>query len=54
MHFLYGPAINCYVTINSTLVHSFIPDISIAPLQVHYCSEASASVPTTALILSRS
>jgi len=27
-------------------IHSFIPDISIAPLQVHYYSEA---LPTTAL-----
>jgi len=32
------------------LVHSFILDISIAPLQVHYYSEA---LPTTALILCR-
>ena len=31
--------------------HSFIPDISIAPLQVHYYSEA---LLTTALILCRS
>ena len=32
-------------------VHSFIPDISIAPLQVHYYLEV---LPTTALILCRS
>jgi len=32
-------------------IHSFIEDISIAPLQVHYYSEA---LPTTALILYRS
>ena len=31
--------------------HSFIPDISIAPLQVHYYSEM---LPTTALILCQS
>ena len=31
--------------------HSFIPDISIAPFQVHYYSEA---LPTTALLLCRS
>jgi len=30
------------------VIHSFIPDISIAPLQVHYYSEA---FPTKALIL---
>src|SRR6218665_2732839 len=33
------------------VIHSFIPDISIAPLQVHYYSEA---LPATALILCRS
>jgi len=33
---------------NFLLVHSLIPDISIAPLQVHDYSEA---LPTTALIL---
>ena len=32
-------------------IRSFIPDISIAPLQVHYYSEA---LPTTILILCRS
>ena len=32
-------------------IHSFIPDISIVPLQVHYYSEA---LPITALILFRS
>jgi len=32
-------------------IHSFIPDISIAPLQVHYYSEA---LLTTALTLCRS
>jgi len=32
-------------------MHSFIPDISIVPLQFHYYSEA---LPTTALILCRS
>jgi len=32
------------------IFESFIPDISIAPLQVHYYSEA---LPTTALILCR-
>jgi len=30
------------------VIRSFIPDVSIAPLQVHYYSEA---LPTTALIL---
>jgi len=35
----------------SSLLHSFIPDTSIAPLQVHYYSEAHS---TTALILCRS
>src|SRR6218665_2722654 len=34
-----------------SFVHSFVPDISIAPLQVHYCSEV---LPTTARILCRS
>jgi len=33
------------------LLHSHIPDISIAPLQVHYYLE---TFPTTALILCRS
>ena len=33
---------------SSRTFHSFIPDISIAPFQVHYYSEA---LPTTALIL---
>jgi len=33
------------------LIYSFIPDISIAPIQVYYCSEA---LPTRALILCRS
>jgi len=33
------------------LIHSFIPDISIAPLQVHYYSEV---LSTTALILCQS
>jgi len=33
-------------------IHSFIPDISIAPLQVHYYY--SEALPTTALILCRS
>jgi len=35
----------------SSLIHSFIPDISIATPQVHYYSEA---LPTSALILCRS
>jgi len=39
---------NCYKT--ETLQYSFIPAISIAPLQVHYYSE---SLPTTARILYR-
>ena len=39
----------CIVT--TSCIHSFIPDISIAPLQVHYYSEA---LPTRALILCRS
>src|SRR6218665_1711204 len=34
-----------------SFIHSFIPAISIAPLQVLYCSEA---LPTTARILYRS
>ena len=34
--------------LNRQHIHSFIPDISIAPLQVHYYSEA---ISTTALIL---
>jgi len=37
--------------IQNDQIHSFIPDISIAPLQVHYYSEA---LPTTALILCKS
>jgi len=37
--------------IGGRAIHSFIPDISIAPLQVHYYSEA---LQTTALILCRS
>ena len=44
-----------YITVMSytwrPLVSSFIPDISIEPLQVHYYSEA---LPTTALILCQS
>jgi len=35
----------------STFIHSFILNISIAPLQVHHYSEA---LPTTALIQCRS
>jgi len=35
-------------SLNFKLNHSFIPEISIAPLQVHYYSEV---LPTTALIL---
>jgi len=35
---------------HNSLIHSFIPYSSIAPLQVHYYSEA---LPTTALILHR-
>jgi len=38
-------------TLCCIIIHSFIPDISIAPLQVHYYSEA---LPTTALILCQS
>jgi len=33
------------------VIHSFIPDISIAPVEVHYYSEA---LSTTALMLCRS
>src|SRR6218665_853105 len=40
----------CCLCKTSLAAHSFILDISIAPLQVHYQSEA---LPTTALILCR-
>src|SRR6218665_1612012 len=39
-----------FLAIRSKFIHSFIPDISIEPLKVHYYSEA---LPTTALILCR-
>src|SRR6218665_1066174 len=44
-------AINCSLFETDFVVHSFIPDISVVPLQIHYYSEA---LPTTALILCHS
>jgi len=39
------------IIIQKAILNSFIPDISIPPLQVHYYSEV---LPTTVLILYRS
>ena len=46
-----GPVLALSVSIPQAVIHSFIPNISRAPLQVHYYSEV---LPTTAFILCRS
>jgi len=45
---LYLLVLSVSISLRNADIHSFIPDISIVPLQVHYCSEA---LLTTAWIL---
>ena len=50
-HHIFAYVPSCYKKDEVLQIHSFILDISIAPLQVHYYSEP---LPTTALRLCRS